>query len=70
MRKIFLSCLMLAASFTAGMAKQAEVLDRGVVAVKTTGGVLVSWRSLTTDSKALAFDVYRDGVKVDRKSVV
>lgn len=69
MRKIFLSCLMLAASFTAGMAKQAEVLDRGVVAVKTTGGVLVSWRSLTTDSKALAFDVYRDGVKVNTAPV-
>ena len=69
MRKIFLSCLLLAASWTAGTARQAEYLDRGVVAVKTTGGVLVSWRSLTTDSKSLAFDVYRDGVKVNTTPV-
>lgn len=69
MRKIFLSCLMLAASWTAGMAKQAEYLDRGVVAVKTAGGVYISWRSLATDDKALAFDIYRDGVKVNTAPV-
>lgn len=43
---------------------QAEKLDRGVVAVKTDGGVFVSWRSLLGDDKATAFDVYRDGVKI------
>lgn len=60
---------MLAASWTAGMAKQAEYLDRGVVAVKTAGGVYISWRSLTTDNKALAFDIYRDGVKINTEPV-
>ena len=30
---------------------QAEKLDRGVVAVKTDGGVFVSWRSLVSDDK-------------------
>lgn len=69
MKKIFLSCLMLAASWTAGMAKQAEYLDRGVVAVKTAGGVYISWRSLTTDNKALTFDIYRDGVKINTEPV-
>lgn len=69
MKKLFLSCLMLAASWSAGMAQQAEYLDRGVVAVKTTGGVYVSWRSLNTDNKALTFDVYRDGVKVNTAPV-
>ena len=44
---------------------QAEKLDRGVVAVKTDGGVFVSWRSLIDDDKAMTFDVYRDGVKVN-----
>lgn len=44
---------------------QAEKLDRGVVAVKTTNGVFVSWRSLVSDDKAASFDVYRDGVKVN-----
>ena len=44
---------------------QAEKLDRGVVAVKTNGGVFVSWRSLVTDAKGTTFDLYRDGVKVN-----
>ena len=44
---------------------QAEKLDRGVVAVKTNGGVFVSWRSLVTDAKGTTFDIYRDGVKVN-----
>lgn len=51
------------------MARQAEKLDRGVVAVKTATGVYVSWRSLDTDSKALSFDVYRDGVKVNAEPI-
>ncbi len=44
---------------------QAEYLDRGVVAVKTDEGVFVSWRSLARDGKDTAFDVYRDGVKIN-----
>lgn len=44
---------------------QAEKLDRGVVAVKTDGGVFVSWRSLISDDKDMTFDVYRDGVKIN-----
>ncbi|MEN9307526.1 MAG: hypothetical protein RL173_1458 [Fibrobacterota bacterium] len=42
-----------------------EKLDRGVVAVKTTGGVFVSWRVLGTDPSSLGFNVYRDGTKVN-----
>ncbi len=44
---------------------EAEKLDRGVVAVKTDKGVFVSWRSLVSDHKSMAFDVYRDGTKVN-----
>ncbi|MCM1075734.1 MAG: LamG domain-containing protein [Bacteroides sp.] len=69
MKKKFISCMALLASLTMSAqyshTVQAEKLDRGVVAVKTDGGVFVSWRSLVTDDKALAFDVYRDGVKVN-----
>lgn len=43
----------------------ADNLGRGVLAVKTNGGVFVSWRSMPSDDAALAFDVYRDGVKVN-----
>ena len=69
MKKTFLSCMALLASLS-GAAQyshkvQPEKLDRGVVAVKTDGGVFVSWRSLVSDDKKMAFDLYRDGVKVN-----
>ena len=66
MNKVILSMAMAAAIFTGRAATpQAEYLDRGVVAVKTDDGVFVSWRSLARDSKDTAFDVYRDGVKIN-----
>ncbi|MBD5266471.1 MAG: T9SS type A sorting domain-containing protein [Bacteroides sp.] len=68
MKKTFISCMALLASLSLSAqyshTVQAEKLDRGVVAVKTDGGVFVSWRSLISDDKSTAFDVYRDGVKI------
>jgi rhamnogalacturonan endolyase len=49
---------------TSARPRQAELLDRGVVAVKTDAGVFVSWRLLGDESYGAAFDVYRDGVKI------
>ena len=52
----------------AAAGRQMERLDRGVVAVPgQQGGVLVSWRLLDSDSRAIGFDVYRDGKKLDRQ---
>ncbi|WP_423607036.1 rhamnogalacturonan lyase [Sphingomonas sp. MS122] len=42
----------------------AERLDRGVVAVAGEGGLLVSWRSLTSDPAGTTFILYRDGKPV------
>ena len=43
-----------------GAERQFEKLDRGVVAIRETNGpVFVSWRWLTTDPEAVAFNVYR-----------
>src|SRR5205085_4477340 len=40
--------------------RQMEMLDRGVVAVRNKEGkVFVGWRLLGTESKTLAFNVYR-----------
>jgi rhamnogalacturonan endolyase len=44
--------------------RQAEFLDRGVVAVNTDAGVFVSWRLLGDETYGTTFDVYRDGAKV------
>ncbi|WP_352301062.1 rhamnogalacturonan lyase [Kineosporia sp. NBRC 101731] len=47
--------------------RQAEKLDRGLVAVPTDDGVLVSWRLLT--AKDPAFLVYRNGRLITKKPV-
>jgi hypothetical protein len=41
--------------------RQMEKIDRGLVAVATDDGVLVSWRMLGTDPSDVAFRLYRDG---------
>jgi rhamnogalacturonan endolyase len=45
--------------------RQVEFLDRGVVSVRSGNGNLVSWRLLGTDAAGVAFNVYRDGAKVN-----
>ncbi|WP_167433943.1 rhamnogalacturonan lyase [Paenibacillus silvae] len=49
--------------------RQMEFLDRGVVAVKTGNGIFVSWRLLGTEGSNVAFNVYRDGVKVNASPI-
>lgn len=58
-----LAALLAANSFSASAQQVKEKLNRTPVAVKTSQGILVSWRSLTSDAKNLAFDVYRNGKK-------
>ncbi len=41
--------------------RQVEALDRGLVAVTTDDGILVSWRSLGTESNSTVYELYRDG---------
>lgn len=43
----------------------ADNLGRGVLAVKADNGVFVSWRSMPADDPELAFDIYRDGIKIN-----
>jgi len=47
---------------------QMENLDRGVVAVKVSGGVYVGWRMFgyeyDTTASNVTYNVYRDGAKV------
>lgn len=44
--------------------RQAEALDRGIIAIKTADGVYLSWRYLGTDAANISFDIYRDGQKI------
>ncbi|MBO7538086.1 MAG: rhamnogalacturonan lyase [Prevotella sp.] len=43
-----------------------EHLNRGVVAIRHGQQVIVSWRILTSDAPGQAFDIYRDGEKLNR----
>ena len=46
-----------------------EKLGRGTVAVKTNGGVYLSWRLLGTESLTnQAFDIYRDSEKYTQQA--
>jgi large repetitive protein len=46
-------------------ARQAEYLDRGLVAVLLENGVFLSWRYLNTDPNDIAFNVYKNGKRVN-----
>ena len=43
-----------------------ENLNRGVVAIRDNGKVIVSWRTLASDKTAEAFDLYRNGIKLNQ----
>ena len=69
MKKYLLNTILAATALSAGaVGGQKELLDRGVVAVKTDDGVFVSWRSLAADGN-VAFDVYRDSEKINSRPV-
>lgn len=61
--------LALLLSVSAYAQRQMEYLDRGTVAVKTGGGVYVSWRVLATDDPKVEFNVYRGNRKVNAAPV-
>ena len=65
MNKIWCLGLSLALGLgSAQAARQMEWLNRGLVAVKTTNGVFLSWRVLGTDGNTIGFNLYRDGEKI------
>lgn len=51
------------------LTRQVEVMDRGLVAVKTDGGVYAGWRLLATEPESISFNLYRDGKKVNTDPV-
>ncbi|MFT3739335.1 MAG: rhamnogalacturonan lyase [Breznakibacter sp.] len=60
---VFLILLTLSFPFALSAQKrQMEYLDRGLVAVKVSSGVYLSWRFLGTDDPETGFNVYRDNV--------
>lgn len=58
-------CIIAPHFLQAGNARQMEYLNRGLVAVKVTNGVYLSWRMLATDSKNVGFNIYRNNTLIN-----
>jgi len=58
-----LGCLLLLCVNVLGQ-RQMEKLDRGLIAVKDSSGVFVSWRVLGTEWTSASYNLYRDGKKI------
>ncbi len=67
---IICGILLLAITVTANAQRMMENLSRGLVAVKTTGGVYLSWRLLGQEWYDVTYNVYRNGVRVNNKPLV
>ncbi len=61
MKKLFTMIAAALTVCTVQAQQTAETLNRAPVAVNTSSGVLVSWRSLTSDPASTTFNVKRDG---------
>jgi len=66
MKKLVLSvCIAVATLFsTVYGQRQMENLDRGLVAVKVTNGVFISWRISATEFTNVGYNLYRSGTKI------
>lgn len=51
------------------VSRQMEYLDRGLVAVKISTGVFLSWRIFGTDDKKVEFNIYRNNVKLNAEPI-
>jgi len=60
----FLLLISLSFSNVKADTRQMEYLNRGLVAVKVSSGVYLSWRYLGTDNPATGFNIYRNNVKI------
>ncbi|WP_086664671.1 rhamnogalacturonan lyase [Lentzea kentuckyensis] len=68
---VLLAAILVAGTVPALADEPAVATDRGLVSIRSVhgGGNFVSWRLLGSDAADVAFDVYRDGVKVNRTPV-
>lgn len=66
MKKIWITLLLLLCMGTTMQAQRMmETLDRGLVAMKTSGGVFLSWRIDGTEYYDTEYNIYRDGKLVN-----
>ena len=57
--------LLLLVTMNARAQRTTDVLDRGLVSVKTNGGVYCTWRIMAEEYYDVTYNLYRDGTKVN-----
>lgn len=65
MRCAFIIFMMLCCASLSQAQRRMDQLDRGLVAVKTNGGVFLSWRILGEEYYDVTYNVYRNGIKLN-----
>ncbi|MDQ8188917.1 rhamnogalacturonan lyase [Roseibacillus persicicus] len=65
----FLLPLLLLGSQISPAQRLVERLDRGVIAVPSGKGVYVGWRMLGTEPNSIAYNVYRNGSRVNERPI-
>lgn len=65
-KRLYLMLLLVVLVVTAGRAQRfMDTLDRGLVAVKQSSGVFLSWRINGTEYYNVGYNVYRDGTRLN-----
>ena len=65
MKKIVTTVMAFLLTMSVQAQRAVDKLDRGLVAVKTTGGVFCSWRINGEEYYDVTYNIYRDGVKLN-----
>ena len=66
MKRLLMTALAVLTTFSfAAAQRMTDKLDRGLVAVKTDGGVFCSWRILGEEYYDVTYNIYRDGTKLN-----
>ncbi len=66
-RILFLCVFFCLMALTVRAQRHVDKLDRGLVAVKVSGGVYCSWRILGEEYYDVTYNIYRDGTKLNDK---
>ncbi len=64
-RRLLLLFLIGMMTLTTWAQRTTDVLDRGLVAVKTSGGIFCSWRITAEEYYDVTYNIYRDGTKLN-----
>ena len=67
MKKIFFTLTLFLSLTTVSAQRVTDRLDRGVIAMKVSGGVYLNWRILADEYYGVTYNVYRDGVLLNDK---